>query len=60
MLNPGPISRGTLENSARRGTDLELIDDKSELRSDIPSPPDVDVLAGCENAGVSGSVAEAL
>lgn len=60
ILKPGPISRGALENKARRGTDFELIDDRRELRREIPSPPDVDGFAAWENAGASGSDEEPL
>lgn len=61
ILRPGPISKGTFENSALRGTDLELIDEMREFKSVMPSPPEVEVLvAACGNAGASGSVGEAL
>jgi hypothetical protein len=60
MLNPGPISSGTLENNARRGTDFELIDDKRELSSEIPSPPEVDAFVGWVKTGASGSIDEPL
>ena len=61
ILNPGPISNGTLENRDRRGTDLELILDKREVSNDIPSPLAVDeVVSGCRYAGASPSIGDAL
>ena len=50
-----------LENKARRGTDLEFMEDRSDASREIPSRP---VLEGPEEVsgktGASGSVGEAL
>jgi hypothetical protein len=49
-------------NSARRGTDLELMDDSSEFRSDMPSLGDAAVAFPKieSGAGASGSAGEVL
>lgn len=60
ILKPGPISKGTEENRALFATAFELMDERSDVSSEIPSlvndgatPPDT-------GAGASGSVGEAL
>lgn len=61
ILNPGPISNGMLENKARRGTDLEFMEDRSDASREIPSPPAAESLEEVGGkAGASGSVGEAL
>ncbi len=60
ILKPGPISRGRLEKSARRATDLELMDERRELSSEMPSPVEEAFAAAEVAAGASGSVGEDL
>lgn len=61
ILSSGPNSKGILEKTARRGTDLELIEESNDDRSEMPSPPEVEDLVDVSAyAGASGSVGEAL
>lgn len=62
ILKPRPISKGTLENKARRATDLEFTDERSDVKSEIPSPLAADIFEDLsENqAGASGSIGEDL
>lgn len=60
-MKSGPISSGTPENNALRATDLEFIEDSNDLRSDMPSPPEVEVFVWVVGkAGASGSVGDDL
>ena len=60
IVKPGPITKGTDENNALLGTDLELIDDRSEASKEIPSAVDVGALVPEIGAGASGSVGAVL
>ena len=58
-MNPGPISSGKFEKSARLATAFELIEESNDVNRDIPSfveggtTPEI-------GAGASGSDGEAL
>lgn len=55
ILKFGLNSSGILKR-ARRGTDLELTDDRRELSSEIPSPPALGTwVPAAVNADASGS-----
>lgn len=58
VLKPGPISSAMLENNARLATAFELMDERSEFSSEIPSPVDDALAAEAVGAGASGSVGD--
>ena len=60
ILNPGPISSGRFENKALRATALELIEDRSEFKREIPSLVEEGRAAHETGAGASGSEGEVL
>ena len=60
ILNPGPISNGKFEKSARRATALELIDDRRELRIVTPSFAADGAFPVARGAGAAGSRGAAL
>lgn len=60
ILNPGPISSGRFENRALRATAFEFMEDKREVRREIPSPVEDGAEAPEIGAGASGSEGEAL
>lgn len=47
-----------LENSARFATALELMDERSEFSSEMPSPVDDALAAEAVGAGASGSLGD--
>ena len=60
ILKPGPISNGTEENRALFATALELIDERSDVSSEIPSLVDDGATRPEMGAGASGSVGKGL
>lgn len=57
IWHPGPNSKDRFENRVLRGTALELMDDRRELRREMPSP--LATLVGADRgARASGSVGD--
>lgn len=60
ILNPGAISKGIEENRALFATALELMEERSDVSREIPSPVNDGAIPPEIGAGASGSVGEAL